>query len=1005
MTGGLLSFQQASCDAAVYALLDDTRSGRYLIADEVGLGKTRVARAIVERLADAHPQESFVVLYLATNAEIAEQNLRVLRGGQAAVRLPSRTTLLPTALAKVRQPGIHVMGFTPHTSLDEKGGGGRKDERALIVRMLRGAVFRWPRACWVEVFRGSAQQGSFSDEVETMSRCRPDRETARRFQRAIRHDAALVGRLRALKAAVDLTGALDKNQRREAQRVVSALRVQLSRCCLASLEPSLIILDEFHRFAHVLREAEDRSRLAHRLIAGRRVLLLSATPYRVRAEAHGPVAGAELLDLLTFLFGDAARAAEVGGRFDDLRTALTRLHDLEDGVRPAKALREELVRDLREVMSRQERPQDLSGTQAVVASLATSDVRAYVTMQHLLDDVAQRLDRRRTWETRELWMSAPYLASFMRGYRAKQLLADGLRDTRTRTALMRALRRSDDMLLKRDDRRSSRRQPPHARYRELEKQVLGAGQGKALWLPPAMAPYRPSAPFGALPRDATKTLVFSSWSVVPTATASLLGRAIGRRARNGRPARSSARLQPRQTSTGVTGLGALAIAWPSTFLADRINPYELGRKGGLATERTVLQAAERHLEAPLLELTDDRTRGRPDARWYWAASMLLDTDRGVDVRSLLARRGLVREAWRSISGPPVEEVRRVLRNREELGTQPRNLLRVLALTAVGGAATCALRALRRVVPNDDSGTIAGAARIGWAVRTLLDRHEPSQVVDDWRRTREEYWHAALRYCSAGALEGVLDEYLHLLRADVDGDDQLSMKLAELASEAIELEAVRVGVDRPSAERGKRAFRQSFLSSRFAAPFGVSVPSEAGVVRPEAIRQAFNSPFWPWVLVTTSVGQEGLDFHRYCRSMVHWNVPRTAVDLEQREGRIQRYRNHAVRLTVAGQHGAEARASPDPWARLFELADVDARGFEPNWVSTGPGIVPIERRAYVLPYSRDQRRLDRVLTSRVYYRLVLGHPNPDELVDVLSRNFDADTAKKLLDDLQLDLSPG
>ena len=33
-----------------------------------------------------------------------------------------------------------------------------------------------------------------------------------------------------------------------------------------------------------------------------------------------------------------------------------------------------------------------------------------------------------------------------------------------------------------------------------------------------------------------------------------------------------------------------------------------------------------------------------------------------------------------------------------------------------------------------------------------------------------------------------------------------------------------------------------------------------------MREAFNSPFWPFILATTSVGQEGLDFHLYCRDI-------------------------------------------------------------------------------------------------------------------------------------------
>ena len=41
---------------------------------------------------------------------------------------------------------------------------------------------------------------------------------------------------------------------------------------------------------------------------------------------------------------------------------------------------------------------------------------------------------------------------------------------------------------------------------------------------------------------------------------------------------------------------------------------------------------------------------------------------------------------------------------------------------------------------------------------------------------------------------------------------------------------------------------------------------------------------PFVLATTSIGQEGLDFHNYCRVIMYWNLPSNPMDLEQREGR-------------------------------------------------------------------------------------------------------------------------
>ena len=71
-----------------------------------------------------------------------------------------------------------------------------------------------------------------------------------------------------------------------------------------------------------------------------------------------------------------------------------------------------------------------------------------------------------------------------------------------------------------------------------------------------------------------------------------------------------------------------------------------------------------------------------------------------------------------------------------------------------------------------------------------------------------------------------------------------------------------------------------------------------------LQQAFNSPFRPFVLATTSVGQEGLDFHWYTRKIVHWNLPSNPVDMEQREGRINRYKCLAIRRNIAKFFGNE-----------------------------------------------------------------------------------------------------
>ncbi len=89
-----------------------------------------------------------------------------------------------------------------------------------------------------------------------------------------------------------------------------------------------------------------------------------------------------------------------------------------------------------------------------------------------------------------------------------------------------------------------------------------------------------------------------------------------------------------------------------------------------------------------------------------------------------------------------------------------------------------------------------------------------------------------------------------------------------------------------------------MRGRFAMRLADYKDEDGAVARFGGVHEAFKSPFRPLVLATTSVGQEGLDFHPYCYRVYHWNLPGNAVDLEQREGRVHRFKSHAVRLNLA-----------------------------------------------------------------------------------------------------------
>ena len=96
----LKDFQRRTVDYVFGRMyLDDPPAPRFLVADEVGLGKTLVARGVIaralEHLQDRVERVDFV--YVCSNAAIAHQNVARLDVlGSGGFALASRLTLLPT---------------------------------------------------------------------------------------------------------------------------------------------------------------------------------------------------------------------------------------------------------------------------------------------------------------------------------------------------------------------------------------------------------------------------------------------------------------------------------------------------------------------------------------------------------------------------------------------------------------------------------------------------------------------------------------------------------------------------------------------------------------------------------------------------------------------------------------------------------------------------------------------------------------------------------------------
>ena len=191
----------------------------------------------------------------------------------------------------------------------------------------------------------------------------------------------------------------------------------------------------------------------------------------------------------------------------------------------------------------------------------------------------------------------------------------------------------------------------------------------------------------------------------------------------------------------------------------------------------------------------------------------------------------------------------------------------------------------------------------------------------------------------------------------------------------------------------------------------SVNAWLGEARVGSVSTAFNSPFWPFVLTSTSIGQEGLDFHLWCHAVVHWNLPHNPVDLEQREGRVHRYKGHAVRRNIAAALGPEMlkdelAPSADPWDVLFAMAAAgrsnDDSEMVPYWVFEGTA--KIERHVAVMPFSQKHATLPRLRKALATYRLAFGQARQEELVEFLAAGRTDSELTELAEQLRIDLSP-
>lgn len=528
----------------------------------------------------------------------------------------------------------------------------------------------------------------------------------------------------------------------------------------------------------------------------------------------------------------------------------------------------------------------------------------------------------------------------------------------------------------------------------------GRIEARLLWLPPSLPYQRLATPFTDVDASAiTKQLVFSSWNATPTAVAALLSYEVERQLLSGVIENSpdgrrklSSRLEYRLDGGRPSAMTTLALFWPHPELAARLDPLAQAREHPrdlLTADQVQNQGIRRTFDLRLSLAGPDHRGEASPAHAYFQAHGALPGGPGMDTAQLVSalagavddesevRAGLTRHVTAALD---------LLRSTATAAKSAEDLTDMVGL-GLHGPGNIAWRALGRLLEAGGKVTPAGhwtaAAILASGLRALFNRPESIALLDRLYLD-QPYWQKVLSYCSAGGLQATMDEYLHHLRdneASFTLDDNALSGIAATARDAIAL--------RPSVYQ---AFDPSHpddpirFTGRFALRYGAQ-HHQQDALRPGEVRNAFNSPFWPFVVTTTSAGQEGIDFHWWSHAVVHWNTPANPVDFEQREGRVHRYGGHAIRKNIATRHRADILSADDqnPWQAAFRIAADSAHElgeFAPFWLYPGPAKIERHLMPYVL--SRDLARIARLKDALAMYRLAFGQPRQEDFIDLLTR---------------------
>lgn len=1065
----LKDFQRATVER-VDALFR-TGHKRILVADEVGLGKTVIARGVIAKTARLRKEENddlFKVAYICSNLSIANQNVQKLRLCDE-VNLDddvTQTRLSMQHLKIARQEHdkdlkngfVVIIPLTPETSFNVKSGWGTVQERALMCAILEWMPEFKPhirllcnrmvgkirkRETWnyyLEYYRKAVKDVNNSSYGEyPASFCEQLRKSSVR-------DIARLVRI--------ITG----EESDDTVSPIQELRVLFATESAKMMRPDLVIMDEFQRFRFLLdsNSESETGIIANEFLSGRhddeyqktRILLLSATPYKLYStpgeinEANRDEQYFEFIELVDFLF--EGRAAEVKSVWKAYSGELREFRSVTDALLQLKANAESR---LSEGICRTERVSvmdsgDYISDQESKTSLniLEGDVESYVQFVHFLNQLGLEISLPVDYAK-----SCPFLLSFLRGYEIRNHIDRKLTEYENKKSAL--FRGCGTLCLKRDDIKDFEPlEKTNARLEELKRHAFMKHAEKFVWVPPTL-PYYPTQ--GAY-KDAysgearfSKVLVFSAWEMVPRMISTLVSYeaerlttgVLCRKSMNqglGRanyfknkypPPRLRFAIDYKNDPDGkAKSLTLFTLIYPSKTLRDMYEPLRCLNSRQSLSEIEIDLKRKFKEALSLLKCYENPEDGREDASWYYLAPMLLD---GVDfakkwttdlLDSLKHPKGEEKtDNPRGVKGAKAncEELLKSLEKitARSLGKMPGDLLEVLVDMVLGSPAVCVARGWNGTL-SEKAGT-----EISRKFFRIFNSSEIIAIIElVYGRRDDDYWKDVLRYCKDGCFQAMFDEYFAVVSDDVTfsaGSEREKEILKRICS-AFEFRSVPYQVDTAESICGQddnvnaRDLSMS-LRTHYAVGFIKGKGDEGKVSRrKDSIRRSFNSPLRPFVLASTSIGQEGLDFHPYCRKIMHWNLPSNPIDLEQREGRINRYKCLAVRENIALKYGVDRQFEHNVWNEMYQAAvDGEKKGgvsdLIPFWCFGKNQKVKIERIVPKYPCSKDEAAYERLITILSLYRLSMGQPRQEELLDHVLKDVPA-SKRGELKKLFINLSP-